>query len=131
MKRSICSSHWSTPWFAGCAAVLLVLFLAGCSAASRVQVESYTDASLPPTVGPIPVFQDEDAVPRDFEDRGRLVLPGLASDGPKAREVFLQEARKLGADAIIMGEPERKVFFDAEGYRETYEYSAIAIGYVD
>ena len=107
---------------------------AGCAttpSASQIRVDRLMEVSPAPKAGPVPVFLGEDDVPGDFDELAELRLDGNAGFRQQAADAFAAKAAALGADAVIVNEPDRKITFSGGLQTESTVYSAVAILYVD
>ena len=96
--------------------LLLVLF--GCAA--RVQVMPYTDLTYPPTTG-VDVFRTL-APQRDYVEFAEL---WINSNQPDAIQKLAEQARQLGADAILLM-PDQ---FEGQATEEVYTGTSISMGH--
>jgi hypothetical protein len=102
--------------------------IVGCTSPS-VKVDQIEIAKRPPNTGVVDVYEHENQVEKEYSEYASLRFEGMNGLQKTAARNFTAQAGKIGADAIIMSQPERKVNFSGGVQSESAIYSATAIIY--
>jgi len=108
-------------------ALVMVIVLTACTSASKVNVKSYDSVTRAPNMETVQLFNSEGDVGYEFDEIATLNIEVPSASEDKGVEALTQQAGKLGATGVILGEPEEKFYWDAGGQRDVTMFQGIAI----